>query len=205
MSAPNSTCPFKVYSQRKASLSEPTPFHSPSTGPTNVEVISLPTNDIPEHDDLDIPIVLHKGTRNCTKHPLSSFISYDPLSPNHQAFVANLNAIPIPKTAPEALQNENWINAMKIEMEALKKNKTWDLVKLPKVKKPVGCRWVFTLKYNSDGTLERYKAQLVAKGYTQSQTYSVGNVETFAPIPKINSVRVLLSIATNFGLKITTA
>lgn len=57
---------------------------------------------------------------------------------------------------------------MQVEMEALEKNNTWDLVELSDWKKPVGCKWVFTVKYNWDGSLERYKARLVAKGYTQT-------------------------------------
>nr|CAN79888.1 hypothetical protein VITISV_019498 [Vitis vinifera] len=53
-------------------------------------------------------------------------------------------------------------------MSALKKNKTWELVDLPKGKRKVGCKWVFTTKHRADGTLERYKVRLVAKGYTQT-------------------------------------
>jgi hypothetical protein len=52
------------------------------------------------------------------------------------------------------------------EMEALHKNKTWDLVKLPNRKKLVGCKWVFTIKHKADGSVERYKVRLVAKSFT---------------------------------------
>ena len=51
---------------------------------------------------------------------------------------------------------------MKVEMEALEKNKTWEIVELPKEKKSIGCKWAFMVKYRADGTLERYKARLVA-------------------------------------------
>ena len=60
---------------------------------------------------------------------------------------------------------------MSEEMRALEKNKTWEIVELPKGKKPKGCKWVFTIQYRAYGTLERYKARLVANGYTQ--TYGV--------------------------------
>ncbi|XP_019052177.1 PREDICTED: uncharacterized protein LOC109114282, partial [Nelumbo nucifera] len=57
---------------------------------------------------------------------------------------------------------------MSTEIEALHKNNTWDIVDLPAGKEPIGCKWAFTTKYRVDGIIERYKAQLVAKGYTQN-------------------------------------
>jgi hypothetical protein len=68
-----------------------------------------------------------------------------------------------------AKQDPRWNAAMKEEMHALQKNKTWELVPLPKGKRAVGYKWVFTVKQNPKGEVDRYKARLVAKGY--SQTY----------------------------------
>ena len=76
---------------------------------------------------------------------------------------------------------------MNVEIEALKKNKTWELVHLPIGKRPIGCKWVYGVKYKANGTLERYKARLVAKGYTQ--TYNMDYLETFALVSKMNTIK----------------
>ena len=65
-------------------------------------------------------------------------------------------------------------------------------MELPRGKTLVGCKWIFTVKYKVDGTIERYKARLVTKGYTQ--TYGIDYQETFAPVIKMNMARVLLSL-----------
>ena len=80
-------------------------------------------------------------------------------------------------------------------MNALRKNGMWELVDLPRDKKIVGCKWVFSVKYRADGSIERYKVRLVAIGFTQ--TYGIDYQETFAPVAKINSIQVLLSHAVN--------
>ena len=74
------------------------------------------------------------------------------------------------------------------------------LTTLPAGKKAVSCKWIFTVKQNPEGKVERYKARLVARGY--SQTYGIDYDETFAPVAKMNTVRVLVSCAANFGWKL---
>ncbi|CAL8148575.1 unnamed protein product [Prunus armeniaca] len=109
--------------------------------------------------------------------------------------IVNQVSVCMPTELQDALSNPKWMDAMNVEMDALNKNKTWDLVPLPRGKKAVGCRWVFTLKHKADGSINHYKARLVAKSYTQ--TYGVDYLETFAPVAKLNTVRVLLSLAAN--------
>ena len=97
-----------------------------------------------------------------------------------------------PESYAEAAKDANWRAAMEEEMRALTSNETWDLVDAPKGVKPIGCRWVYKVKYNTDGSVNRYKARLVAKGYAQK--HDVDYDETFAPVAKMTTVRVLLVV-----------
>ena len=81
---------------------------------------------------------------------------------------------------------------MKEELDALHKNNTWDLVDLPPRKFVVGCKCVYKIKTCFDGTIDRYKAQLVARRFTQE--YGVDYEETFSPVARLSSVRALLAI-----------
>ena len=101
--------------------------------------------------DLDVPIALRKGKRSCT-YPVASYVSYDKLSTASRSLVASLDSIPTPKTAEEALAHPDWRNAMIEEMNALDHNQTWTLIELPTNKKTIGCKWVFTVKVNPDGS-----------------------------------------------------
>lgn len=111
-------------------------------------------------------------------------MSYQKLSNSHRASTFRIDDLFVPKNIQEALEDSNWKLAVMEEMNALKQNGTWEIEELPKNKKPVGCKWVFTVKCHATGNIERYKARLVAKGFTQ--TYEIDYHETFALLPKLN-------------------
>ena len=118
-----------------------------------------------EYDpSLDIPIALRKGTRSCTKYPICNYVFYDSLSLQFRAFTASLDSTVISKNIHIALECSEWKNAFMKEMRALEKNSTWEICALTKGHKTMECKWVFTLKYKPDGTLDRHKMRLVAKG-----------------------------------------
>jgi hypothetical protein len=81
--------------------------------------------------------------------------------------MANIQEIYEPQVFKEAKGRPEWEKAMEAEHESLMKNQTWDLTTLPSGKKPIGCKWVYKVQYKADGTLDKYKAWLVAKGFSQ--------------------------------------
>ena len=81
---------------------------------------------------------------------------------------------------------------MKEELDALTKNHTWDLVTLPSRRSVVGCKWIYKIKTRSDGSIERYKDRLIAKGFTQE--YEINYEEIFTLVARISFVRTLLAV-----------
>ena len=108
-----------------------------------------------------------------------------------------------PKTFKEAMKGANsaeWMEAMKDELESMEKNKVWNLVNLPPNRKTIGCKWVLKIKQKADGTPEKFKARLVAKGYTQKE--GIDYEETFSPVVRFASIRLLLAIVAHMDLEL---
>lgn len=109
----------------------------------------------------------------------------------------------IPHTYEDAMTGphaEKWKAAMKDEYNSLLENNTWILTELPDDKKPIKSKWVFAVKEDTNGNVIKYKARLVAKGFSQIE--GIDYQETFAPVVRYSSIRMLLGIAAHFNLRI---
>lgn len=97
-------------------------------------------------------------------------------------------------------ESDEWMDAMKNEIASMKDNQVWELVELPKGVVPIKCKWVFKTKRDSKGNIDRYKARLVAKGFTQREGIDFN--ETFSPVSKKDSFRILMALVAHYDLKL---
>ena len=104
------------------------------------------------------------------------------------------------KEATNCAQSKLWVEAMREELNSMRKNKVWELVYLPNNRKPIGCKWIFKRKFNAVGQVEKYKARLVAKGFTQRE--GVDFVETFSPVAKFTSIRIISALMAYYDLEL---
>ncbi|XP_023641965.1 uncharacterized protein LOC111831564 [Capsella rubella] len=136
-----------------------------------------------------------------TPYPITSFVSFDKLHPSYTSYICSYSLETEPKTFSQAMKSEKWTGAANEELAALELNHTWDIESLPQGKNVVGCKWVFTIKYNPDGTVERYKARLVAQGFTQQE--GLDYLDTFSPVAKLTNVRYILALTAAKGWSLT--
>ncbi|CAM8989664.1 unnamed protein product [Rhodiola kirilowii] len=105
-----------------------------------------------------------------------------------------------PTTFPEAEKEEKWRCAMKEEMDSIHNNQTWSLVDLPDQQEAIGLKWIYKVKKDSNGAVVKHKARLVAKGYAQKQ--GIDFEEVFAPVARMETVRLLIALAAHEGWRL---
>ena len=123
-------------------------------------------------------------------------------APDYFGWGANI-AIQEPHSVEEVLstpEKAHWLDAMEKEIKSLKENDVWDLVELPAGRTAVGSKWVFKVKTDEDGKVERYKARLVAQGFTQK--FGSDYDETFCPVVRLESIRTLIALSVQYGLEL---
>jgi len=99
----------------------------------------------------------------------------------------------LPRSAASSPYAPHWKEVIESEINFILQNNTWKLVDLPLGTKHIGCKWIFRRKYFLDGSIDKFKARLVAKGFTQKQ--NVDYFDTYAPVTRISSIRVLFTLA----------
>ncbi|KAI3664859.1 hypothetical protein L6452_43468 [Arctium lappa] len=160
-----------------SSVPDPPQSSVPSASPTS----ELPAESLAPGTSQSQNVRRSDRVRQVPSH-LRDYHVYVTLLSNHE-----------PTSYKEASSNSDWQKAMDEELQALDKAQTWESVPLPQGKSPIGSKWVFKIKTKSDGSIDRYKAHLVAKGFNQE--YDIDYEETFAPVARVTSVRSLLAIA----------
>jgi histone deacetylase 1/2 len=108
-----------------------------------------------------------------------------------------LSSIGEPYNLTEALTDQNWRQVMEEEYNALMENKTWHLVPPSSNKNLIDCKWVYRIKKKADSSIDRTKARLVAKGF--KQRYAIDYEDTFSPVVKITTIRIVLSLSVSRG------
>ena len=153
-------------------------------------------------EEFGIPSVRTPGVQRVQENEVSKSsrieypinrLRYDNLVAHHYACMVKVVQDTQPTCFQDAIGIHEWNAAMDEEVDALENNDTWRLTPLLEGKKAIECKWVYKIKHNEDGSISMYKAHLVAKGY--AQTYGIDIEETFSPIAKMATVRVVIAMA----------
>src|SRR3954465_1962319 len=189
----------KEVSGRKVELDEVLPLE-PENGETqeNVSEVPAPTREEINDDDQDTsnqaPTEIRRSTRTCSApewygNPVLEIMLLDNDEPSNY------------EEAMAGPDSDKWLEAMKSEIGSMYENEVWTLTDLPIERRAMENKWIFKKKKtHADGNVTIYKARLVAKGYRQVQ--GVDYDETFSPVAKLKSVRIMLAIAAYYDYEI---
>lgn len=218
---PNQSSPFVNPVLQKDILASENSFDSPVTASPEPQTEVSPTISPEAHTDstlvesaiitqpVNTQVVPLRTSTRTVNHPqwwndyqfFHPTISKPVVNLVHQTkvtkFLVPSQVILEPQHFYQAVTQPQWVEAMQKELSALEQNNTWVLMPLPPGKKTIGCKWVYKVKYRSNGEIERYKARLVAKGYTQSE--GIDYHDTFAPVAKMVAIRTLFAVAAAKG------
>ncbi|XP_033131597.1 uncharacterized protein LOC117126729 [Brassica rapa] len=131
------------------------------------------------------------------EHPSQAVCSFAEYPEDHYAFMVSLDESYVPRSYEEAMLIQEWRDSVNAKADDMIRNDTWYENKLPKGKRAVSCKWIFTIKYLPNGKIDMCKTRLVARGFTQ--TYGEDYIDIFAPVAKLHTIRIVLSVATNLG------
>ncbi|GJZ20518.1 ribonuclease H-like domain-containing protein [Tanacetum coccineum] len=162
----------------------PSGDHIPEEGQPSVRRSSRPTKMPTKFNDFMLDSKLKYGIK---KH-----VNYSKLNTANYCFATTLNESVEPTTYYDVVKDVRWVEAMNNEIEALIKNNTWTLTDLPFGRKTIDNKWLYKIKYKAFGQVDKYKARVVAKGFSQRE--GIDFDETFSPVVKMVIVRCLLCI-----------
>ena len=178
------------------------PHDEPNPEPLNVSEFTL-TNEQTRSGRTVLPVWKY-GMPNVNAYDASAEEEENKLTKQNIVHYANVVISDSePKTYEEAknsTQAKDWNEAMKSEIKAMYDNESWTLVKRTPHMNVIGSKWVYKIKRKGDGTIERYKARLVARGF--SQVEGVDYNETFAPVMRYKTLRIILSLATQMDYEV---
>ncbi|KAJ9560502.1 LOW QUALITY PROTEIN: hypothetical protein OSB04_005662 [Centaurea solstitialis] len=210
---PSFTSPPPSHLASHSSSNQPTSplSHPSSTTQESVLPASNPTSNSPPRVSNPHPTSSPLGDNTCShpsqptvnkhiptsssSHPMITLSQHGILKPNpkYACITTSPSISPLPTSHVDALRDPNWHKAMIDEYDALIKNDTWELVPRPLDVNVIRSMWIFTHKFQSNGALERHKARLVCNG--RSQQVGIDCMETFSPVVKPATIRMVLSIA----------
>ena len=130
---------------------------------------------------------------------MNDYVAGEGLSED-EAYLTEALAGEDPLFFEEAVKERKWKQAMDEEINSIEKNRTWTLTELPAEARKIGVKWLYKTKYNEHGEIDKHKARLVAKGY--SQQYGIDYTEVFAPVARLDTIRMILALTAQNGWKI---